>query len=208
MKEIIFVESLILCLLQTLMIYLFLLQEDLIWIREYVISKNNVYYYKMQVGTDNKIRVNGFYATPKNELVGSQHFGNHRQIFENVGKDTIEYDAHMRMKINFMMYKVYRDLEQSDFLILQNMCELRRTQIQMINALSYENNRLAGYMLTGNRSMFLEIEGVIGFLYCVQRKFHRWKYLIAVTTVFRSFMTEKLCLLILLRAKHFHLQMK
>ena len=47
------------------------------------------------------------------------------------------------MKINFMMYKVYRDLEQSDFLILQNMFELTRTQIQMINALSYENNKLA-----------------------------------------------------------------
>ena len=39
-----------------------------------VISKNNVNYYKKQVGTDNKIRVNGFYETPKNELVGSQHF--------------------------------------------------------------------------------------------------------------------------------------
>ena len=76
------------------------------------------------------------------------------------------------MKINFMMYKVYCDLEQSDFLILQNMCKLRRTQIQMINALSYENNRLTGYMLTGNRSMFLEIEGVIGFLYpCPKKNF-------------------------------------
>ena len=83
-----------------------------------VIFKNNVNYYKMQVGTDNKIRVNGFYETPKYELFGNQHFGNHRQVFENVGKDTIDYDAHMRMKIIFMMYKVYRDLEQSKFLIL------------------------------------------------------------------------------------------
>ena len=142
-----------------------------------VISKNSVNYYKMQVGTDNKIRVNGFYETPKNELVGSQYFGNNKKILENVGKDTIDYDAHMRMKINFMMYKVYRDLEQTDFLILQNMCELRRTQIQMINALSYENNRLAGYMLTGNRSMFLEIEGVIGFLYPCPKKISPLKVL-------------------------------
>ena len=50
------------------------------------------------------------------------------------------------------------------------MSEFRRTQIQMINALSYESNRLAGYMLTGNRSMFLEIEGVIGFLYTCLKK--------------------------------------
>ena len=40
----------------------------------------------------------------------------------------------------------------------------------MINALFYENNRLAGYMLTGNRSMFLKIEGAIGFLYPCPRK--------------------------------------
>ena len=50
------------------------------------ISKNNGNFYKMQAGTDNKIRVNGFYETPKNELVGNQHFGNHKQIFENVAK--------------------------------------------------------------------------------------------------------------------------
>ena len=142
-----------------------------------VISKKNVAYHKMQVGTDNKIRVNGFYETPKNELVGSHHFGNNRHVFENVGKDTIDYDAHMRMKTNSMMYKVYRDLEQSDYLILQNMCELRRTEIQIINALSYENNTLAGYMLTGNRSMFLEIEGVIGFLYPCPNKISQLKVL-------------------------------
>ena len=135
-----------------------------------VISKNNINYYKMQVGTDNKIRVKSFYETPINELVSNQHFGNLAQIFENFREDIIDYDAHIRMKNNSMMYKVYRDLEQFYFLILQNMCELRRTQIQMINALFYENNRLAGYMLTGNCSIFLEIDGIIGFLYTCPRK--------------------------------------
>ena len=47
----------------------------------------------------------------------------------------------------------------------------------MINALSYENNRLAGYMLTGNRSMFLEIEGVTGFLYPCPKKISPLKVL-------------------------------
>ena len=50
-----------------------------------VISNNSVNYYKMQVGTD-KIRVNGFYETPKNELVGSQHFGNHKKILKTLEK--------------------------------------------------------------------------------------------------------------------------
>ena len=77
----------------------------------------------------------------------------------------------MRMKIVLLLYKVYRDLEQFELLILQNMCELRRTPIQMVNALSYENNRLAGYMLTVNRSMFLEIEDIIGCLHPRPKKF-------------------------------------
>ena len=55
-----------------------------------VILQNNDNNYKMQVGTDKTIRLNGFYETPKNELVGNQHFGNHRQNFENVGKCTID----------------------------------------------------------------------------------------------------------------------
>ena len=173
-----------------------------------VISKNKFNYYKKQVGTNNKIRMNGFYETPKNELFGNQHFGSHRQIFENAGKDTIDYDAHMHMKINFMMYKVYRDLEQSDFLNLQNMCVLKQTQIQMIKALSYENNRLAGYKLSGNRSMFLEIEGVIGFLYPCPKKISTLKVLDGCYDRIPIFVTEKLYLFILIRAIHFHLLMK
>ena len=63
----------------------------------------------MQVGTDNKIKMNGFYETPKNELVGKQFHGNHKQIFENVEKDFIDYDAQMRKK-KFTMSKLNRDL--------------------------------------------------------------------------------------------------
>ena len=41
-------------------------------------------------------------------------------------------------------------------------CELDRTQKQMILMQAIQNNRLAGYMLTGNRSMFLDTDGSIG----------------------------------------------
>ena len=84
------------------------------------------------------------------QISGDQLKKNHEQIFENFGKNSIFYDAHMRVKIKVIMYKVNRDLEKSDFHFLQNVCKLRYTQIQMNNALAYENNRLAGCMLTGN----------------------------------------------------------
>ena len=47
----------------------------------------------------------------------------------------------------------------------------------MINALSYDNNRLGGYVLVINRSMFLETEGVIGCLYPCPKKISLLKLL-------------------------------
>ena len=48
---------------------------------------------------------------------------------------------------------------------MKNQCEQERTQILTILMLSVENPRLAGYMLTGNRSMFLETDGSLAWLY-------------------------------------------
>ena len=49
-------------------------------------------------------------------------------------------------------------------------CELDRTQKQMILMQAIQNNRLAGYMLTGKRSMFLDTDGIVGWLYhCPKR---------------------------------------
>ena len=48
--------------------------------------------------------------------------------------------------------------------------KLDRTQKQMILMRAIQNNRLAGYMLTGNHSMFLYTDGSIGWLYhCPKR---------------------------------------
>ena len=46
-----------------------------------------------------------------------------------------------------------------------NFCEQERTQIMTILMLSMENPRLTGYMLTGNRSMFLSTNGSLACLY-------------------------------------------
>ena len=47
----------------------------------------------------------------------------------------------------------------------QNQCELERTQMLTILMLATQNTRLAGYMLTGNRSMFLETDRSVAWLY-------------------------------------------
>ena len=56
-------------------------------------------------------------------------------------------------------------LEGSKIQLLERLCEQKRTQILTILMLSIENARLAGYMLTGNHSMFLSTDGSLAWLY-------------------------------------------
>ena len=63
------------------------------------------------------------------------------------------------------MYFNAKQLRHSEMTLLQNQCELERTQILTIMMLALQNTRLAGYMLTGNRSMFLDTDGAVGWLY-------------------------------------------
>ena len=49
--------------------------------------------------------------------------------------------------------------------LLQIQCELDRTQMLTILKLTMQNTRLAGYMLTGNRSRFVVTDGSVARLY-------------------------------------------
>ena len=48
---------------------------------------------------------------------------------------------------------------------LHRVCELERTQLLTILAMSVTNPHLAGFLLTGNRSNFLYVEGYTAWLY-------------------------------------------
>ena len=61
-----------------------------------------------------KLGLTAFLETPINELVGD-HLMETVKIFKNVGNEAIDYDAHMLMKIVFLVYKVYRDVERPNF---------------------------------------------------------------------------------------------
>ena len=72
---------------------------------------------------------------------------------------------HMGIKLDYLFLQSSRLLQASEIQLLKNQCEQKRTQILTILMLSLENPRLAGYMLTGNRSMFLETDGSLAWLY-------------------------------------------
>ena len=80
----------------------------------------------------------------------------------------LDYELHQGTKLGYLVFESSKMLEGSEIQILKNLCEQERTQIITILMLSMENPRLAGHMLTGNRSMFLSINGSLACLYhCV-----------------------------------------
>ena len=77
----------------------------------------------------------------------------------------MEYEMHMGTKLDYLFFQSSRLLQASEIQLLKNQCEQERTQILTILLLSLENLRLAAYMLTGNRSIILETDGSLAWLY-------------------------------------------
>ena len=77
----------------------------------------------------------------------------------------VDYKMHMGTKLDYLFFQSSRLLQASEMQLLKSQCEQERTQILTILMLSLENPRLAGYMLTGNRSMFPETDGSLAWLY-------------------------------------------
>ena len=77
----------------------------------------------------------------------------------------MDYEMHLATKIDYLFFQSSRLLQATEIQLLQNQCEQERTQILTNLMLALENPRLAGYLLTGNRSMFLETDGSLAWLY-------------------------------------------
>ena len=77
----------------------------------------------------------------------------------------IDYEMHLGTKIDYLFFQSSRLLQATEIQLLQNQCEQERTQILTNLMLALENPRLAGYMLTGNRSMVLETDASLAWLY-------------------------------------------
>ena len=77
----------------------------------------------------------------------------------------MDYEMHLGTMIDYLFFQSTRLLQATEIQLLQNQCEQERIHILTILMLALENPRLAGYMLTGNRSMFLETDGSLAWLY-------------------------------------------
>ena len=87
------------------------------------------------------------------------------QPWRSVGANEIDYELHLGTKLDYIMYFNTKQTRHSKMTLLQNQCELERTQMLTILMLAMQKTRFAGYMLTGNRSMFLDTNGSAVWLY-------------------------------------------
>ena len=77
----------------------------------------------------------------------------------------LDYELHQGTKLDYLFFESSKMLKGSEIKLLKNLYEQERTQLLTILLLSMENPRVGGYMLTGNRSMFLSADGSLAWLY-------------------------------------------
>ena len=77
----------------------------------------------------------------------------------------MDYELQQGTKLDYLFFESSRAVQVSELNLLKNQCEQEIIQIFTILMLSLENPRLAGYMLIGNRSMSLETDGGLAWLY-------------------------------------------
>ena len=71
----------------------------------------------------------------------------------------------LNTKIDFTIYHVFKSMTVQELKTLHTVCELERTQLLTTLAMSVKNPQLPGFLLTGNRSNFLYVEGSTAWLY-------------------------------------------
>ena len=103
---------------------------------------------------------NGFAQLYAHDPKHTSHKTSEEDMYLNM-----DYEMHMGTKLDYLFFQSSPLLQVSEIQLLKNQCEEERTQILTILMLSLENPRLAGYMLTGNRSMFLKTDGSLAWLY-------------------------------------------
>ena len=77
----------------------------------------------------------------------------------------MDYELHQSTKLNYLFFESTRLLDALEIQLLKAQCEQERTHVLTILMFSMESPRPTGYMLTGNRSMFLNTVGSLALLY-------------------------------------------
>ena len=82
-------------------------------------------------------------------------------LMNNTYFSAIYYDIHLNMKLDYSGSRIFQEMSLSELETLHQLCELERTQILQSLALAVLKIPYAGFLLSGNRSNFIDYEGNI-----------------------------------------------
>ena len=91
-------------------------------------------------------------------------------LMNNTYFDNIHYDIHLNMKLDYTISRIFQEMSLSELETLHQLCELERTQILQSLSLAVSKIPYAGYLLSGNRSNFLDYEGNFLWFYTCTKK--------------------------------------
>ena len=91
--------------------------------------------------------------------------------------DNIHYDIHLDMKLDYTISRIFQEMSLSELETLHQLCELERTQILKSLAPAVLKIPYTGYLLSGNRSNFLDYEGNILCSILAPKKYHHYMFL-------------------------------
>ena len=86
-------------------------------------------------------------------------------LMNNTYFGAIHYDILFDMKLDYTISRTFQEMSLFELETLHQLCELERTQILQSLALAVLKIPYAGYLLSGNRSNFLDYEGNILWFY-------------------------------------------
>ena len=82
----------------------------------------------------------------------------------------IHYDIHLDMKLDYTISRIFQEMSLTELETLHQLCELERTQILQSFALAVLKIPYAGFLLSGNRSNFIDSEGnIIWYCTCTKK---------------------------------------
>ena len=85
-------------------------------------------------------------------------------------KTSHHYDMHLDMKLDYTISRIFQEMVLSELETLHQLCELERTQILQSIALAVLKVPYVGYLLSGNRSNFIDYEGNFLWYYTCTKK--------------------------------------
>ena len=98
------------------------------------------------------------YTLTELSLMNKTHFG------------AILYDIHLDMKLDYTISRIFQEMSLTELETLNLLCEFERTQILQSLALAVLKIPYAGYLLSGNRSNYIDYEGNILWYYTCTKK--------------------------------------